>query len=61
MNIRQLQGKIQTVEGFIEPETLGPTLMHEHVLCDLTPRGMESEGVPEIDITLENVWEIRYH
>lgn len=27
--------RIETVTGPIDPETLGPTLMHEHVLCDL--------------------------
>lgn len=56
-----LRGKIQTVEGLIEPEHLGPTLMHEHVLCDITPPELARRGGPEVEITLENVWEIRYH
>jgi len=56
-----LHGKIQTVEGLIEPERLGPTLMHEHVLCDLTPPSLASQAGPEVEITLENVWEICYH
>ena len=35
----ELKGKIQTVLGPIAPETLGRTLMHEHVLCDIRPPG----------------------
>lgn len=56
-----LRGKIQTVEGLLAPEQLGPTLMHEHVLCDLTPPELARQGGAEVEITLENVWEIRYH
>jgi phosphotriesterase-related protein len=59
--LHPLRGKIQTVEGVIDPEHLGPTLMHEHVLCDLTPPALASQGEPEVEITLENVWEIHYH
>ena len=29
-----LAGKIQTVNGLIEPENLGITLTHEHLFCD---------------------------
>ena len=32
----QRKGKIQTVCGLIEPEELGPTLLHEHILWDET-------------------------
>lgn len=56
-----LQGKVQTVLGSIEPEELGPTLIHEHILCDLTPPGVSARDGGETEITLENVWEIRYH
>jgi len=56
-----LKGKVQTVLGPISPEDLGPTLMHEHLLFDLTPPGsLLSEG-EETEISLENVWGIRYH
>ena len=53
------RGKVRTVCGPIEPAALGPTLMHEHVVCDFTPpaRRPESPGT----ITLENVWETNYH
>lgn len=55
------QGKVQTVLGPIEPEELGPTLMHEHILCDLTSTGPSRSEDDKTEITLENVWDIRYH
>ena len=29
------RGQVQTVLGPVSPEALGPTLMHEHLLCDI--------------------------
>lgn len=57
----RLKGKVQTVLGPIRPEELGATLIHEHVLCDLTPPGKLVPDAGETEITLENVWEIRHH
>ena len=55
-------GKIQTVTGLLDPELLGPTLMHEHILWDVTRPEVASkaktESIPELTITLQNVWEI---
>ncbi len=59
-NRKDLRGKIQTVQGLIDPKDLGPTLMHEHIFCDFTPPGRFDPNEPEVDITLGNVWEIRY-
>jgi len=56
----QLKGRIQTVLGLIEPEALGRTLMHEHVLCDIRPPGTRSDNDLGPEITLENVWQINY-
>ena len=56
----ELVGKIQTVLGPIAPETLGRTLMHEHVLCDIRPPGTRSDNDLGPEITLENVWQINY-
>jgi phosphotriesterase-related protein len=56
----QLKGKIQTVLGLIEPEALGRTLMHEHVLCDIRPPGTRSDNDLGPEITLENTWQINY-
>ena len=36
MTVSELSGKVQTVLGPIEPEDLGITLPHEHLLVDLT-------------------------
>jgi phosphotriesterase-related protein len=36
MDRSQLRGKVEMVSGLIAPEQLGATLMHEHVLCDIT-------------------------
>lgn len=56
-----MTGIIQTVCGPIAPDALGWTLMHEHVLCDVTPPALAAAGGPEVEITLENCWEIRHH
>ena len=31
-----LAGKVRTVRGPVDPAELGPTLMHEQVVCDFT-------------------------
>ena len=55
-----MKGKIQTVLGLIEPEMLGRTLMHEHVLCDIRPPTTRSDNDLGPEITLENVWQLNY-
>ncbi len=55
-----LRGKVQTVRGPIEPDTLGPTLMHEHLLCDLVPPRYNTDDGLESKITLETSFEINY-
>jgi phosphotriesterase-related protein len=60
LNRDDLRGKAQTVLGIVEPAELGRTLMHEHVLCDITPPELAAENDPGPDITLENVWAINY-
>jgi phosphotriesterase-related protein len=55
-----LRGKVQTVSGVIAPETLAATLMHEHVLCDITPPSLAALNDPGPEITLENVYAINY-
>ena len=56
----ELKGKVQTVLGPIEPEALGRTLMHEHVLSDIRPPGTRSDNDLGPEITLENVWQMNY-
>ena len=53
-------GTIQTVLGPVAPELLGPTLMHEHVLCDLTPPELAAQRLPAVEIRLDNLFEIRH-
>lgn len=48
-----LRGKVQTVRWLMNPETLGPTLMQEHILCDLTPPGRFKPEELEVEITLK--------
>ena len=47
------RGMVQTVRGPIPPETLGATLMHEHVFCDITPPELAAQVEPDVEITLE--------
>ncbi|MBM3596737.1 MAG: aryldialkylphosphatase [Alphaproteobacteria bacterium] len=56
----ELRGKAQTVLGPIDPASLGPTLMHEHVLWDICPPSLAAQNDPGPQITLENVWAMNY-
>lgn len=51
---------VVTVTGEVPAEALGRVLPHEHVLCDLTPMGLRSPSVAEIEITLQNAFEVAY-
>jgi len=53
-------GSIITVTGPIEPASLGPTLMHEHLLCDLTNPAWRRDPPPELGISLENRHDLDY-
>lgn len=53
-------GSIQTVLGPISADQLGSTLIHEHLMADLTPPGRFPLGTPRVEITLQNVWDVRY-
>jgi len=52
--------QVMTVLGAVAADSIGFTLMHEHVLCDLTMPGMRGSNAPESEITLETVWDIDY-
>ncbi|MER8887276.1 hypothetical protein [Mesorhizobium sp. M0816] len=54
MNMRlsrdEMRGKAQTVLGLVDPVTLGQTLMHEHLIWDVTRparRDASTTGVPD--------------
>ena len=54
-------GQVQTVRGAMPAEAVGVTLMHEHLLCDITPPELMAQGQAEQPITLETAFAIRYH
>lgn len=55
-----LRGKAQSVLGPVDPGLLGPTLMHEHVLWDITPPSLRALNDPGPEITLKNAWAMNY-
>ena len=55
-----LIGKAQTVRGLIDPEDLGPTLMHEHLLWDIRTPKMQANPDQGPEIDLSNCWHINY-
>ena len=62
----ELRGNVQTVLGPVSPDSLGPTLTHEHLLIDFVcsllepedPRGRAKARQP---ISMENLGWIRYN
>lgn len=52
-------GQIVTVTGPQPAAALGPTLMHEHVLCDLTNPAWRA-GPADLEITMESRHELEY-
>ena len=66
MQKTDLTGKVQTVLGPIDPEGLGVTLTHEHLLIDLSvilpPEDTASaRGFYERPVSLETVGRLRYY
>lgn len=66
--IPDLAGKVLTVRGPVDPETLGPTLMHEHIFIDFQsprprPQRPTTTGtVPTMDslIEMSRMYSLRY-
>ncbi|MBS0559934.1 MAG: aryldialkylphosphatase [Proteobacteria bacterium] len=54
------RGKAQTVLGLIDPQALGPTLMHEHLLWDIRTPAMRADPDQGPEITLCNCFAINY-
>jgi len=53
-------GYIQTFLGPVPARDLGPFLAHEHLLADVTPKDAFPPDTPRVEVTLENIWDIRY-
>ena len=56
----ELRGKVQTVRGLIAPDSLGKTLMHEHLLWDIRTAEMKAALDQGPEITLCNCFKINY-
>ena len=61
-----ISGKVQTVLGPVDPETLGPTITHEHFLIDFTvvfqpPNNPDEAGLSEEELSLTNLGWIRHN
>jgi phosphotriesterase-related protein len=55
-----LKGKAQTVLGLVDPASLGPALMHEHLIIDITPPKYAAAGVEDVEIDICNCWQINF-
>jgi phosphotriesterase-related protein len=55
-----LRGRAQSVLGLVDPVTLGPTLMHEHLLLDIRPPAMRALADQGPEITLCNCFALNY-
>ena len=59
-------GKVQTVLGIIDADNLGITLMHEHLLHDMTvyfiePAASGERSLAYEKISMDNLWWVRLH
>src|SRR5258708_25496821 len=54
------RGTVQTVLGPIAPADLGPTLMHEQLLCDIRHPSQRKPDDLGHELALDNVWAINY-
>lgn len=57
---RAQAGQIQTVLGPIAPGDLGPTLMHEHLLCDIRHPKQRTPEALGPELALDNLFAINY-
>jgi len=55
-----LRGKAQTVLGLVDPQTLGPTLMHEHLIWDIRTSEMTAAPDQGPDVCLCNCFRMNY-
>lgn len=64
---KKLTGKVQTVLGLIEPDELGFTLPHEHLLLDLSVRfklmeqNVTARAMAEKPVTIDMAGWLRFH
>jgi phosphotriesterase-related protein len=66
MGISSVAGKVQTVLGPIDPDDLGVTLCHEHLILDTSawfsmPTTASERGLASQPVTMENLHWLHYH
>jgi phosphotriesterase-related protein len=49
-----MMANVMTVTGAIDAAVLGPTLMHEHVSCDITPVAARTDPPTALRVTLQD-------
>ena len=59
-------GKVQTVQGPVDPSEIGATITHEHLLIDFIPVLQELPGASNLKrmhdpVTVENLWWVRHY
>ena len=62
----KVSGKIQTVLGLIEPDELGITLPHEHLIVDgscwyIEPASASEKAMTLKPVSIDILWWLRYH
>lgn len=62
----KLSGRIQTVLGTIEPDELGITLAHEHLIADgscwyIEPASASEKAMTLKPVSIDILWWLRYH
>lgn len=66
MEKRASKGKVQTVLGLLDPDSLGITSMHEHLLADLSvffiePEVASARAIAHQPLRLDNLYYVRYN
>jgi phosphotriesterase-related protein len=67
MKVEDRSGKVQTVLGLIEPDSLGITLPHEHLVANgsrcyfCEPEQENDKWMAHAPVSLDNLWWLRYN
>jgi len=63
MSVHELSGKVQTVCGLLQPDSIANTLMHEHIFVDVKSVFFQppEEELSHAPFTLENLHWIQYN
>ena len=60
MTLPEAPGQIRTVTGPLAPEDAGPTLLHEHVICDMRTLMRSGPDAAGTTVTLATAAEVRW-